>query len=147
MKRLCGMLVAALVIVGIAATPAEAATTTTIEHGAAHLALAYAGRPYVYGGSGPRGFDCSGLVRYVYRRKGLWLPRTADAMYHSRKLKRVPRASARRDDLVFWVSGGHAYHVALFIKGRRIVHTGDARGVRVTKWWGTPVFKRPRSLV
>lgn len=44
-------------------------------------ALAFVGTPYVWGGTSPRGFDCSGYVWYVYASAGIGIPRTADAQF------------------------------------------------------------------
>jgi len=148
LKRFMWTMLAALILTGVPAVgqPEQAEATTSVRHGAAVLATQYHGRPYRMGANGPRAFDCSGLVRFAYRRHGLSLPRTANAMYHSRKLRNIARGKARRDDVVFWVSGGNAYHVGLYLGGNRIIHTGDSRGVRVVKIWGHPTFKRPRAL-
>ncbi|GGJ81306.1 glycoside hydrolase [Pilimelia anulata] len=143
-RLLWTVLAATLACVG-AVTPVRAAAGA-VRHGSALLALRYKGRPYVWGAAGPYAFDCSGLVRTVYRRHGLALPRTADAMYHSAGLRRVSRAQVRRDDLVFWSAGGYVYHVGIYLGGGRVVHTGDYRGVRIAPLWGRPLFKRPRAL-
>ncbi|GGK24199.1 hypothetical protein GCM10010124_15870 [Pilimelia terevasa] len=137
---------AAAVLLGAGVTLAPVAATAATRHGAALLALRYQSRPYVWGAAGPAAFDCSGLVLFSYRRYGLSLPRTAEAMYRSAKLRRVTRAQLRRDDLVFWSAGGYVYHVAIYLGGGRVVHTGDYRGVRVAPLWGSPLFKRPRTL-
>jgi NlpC/P60 family len=68
------------------------------------------GKPYIWGGTGPQGFDCSGLVYAAYRQAGFILPRTTYEMLASWQLVRIPRSKARRGDLAFFGSG----HVELF---------------------------------
>ncbi|MGI4896314.1 MAG: C40 family peptidase [Janthinobacterium lividum] len=73
----------------------------------------YAGVPYVYGGTTPAGFDCSGYTSYVFREVGVNLPRTANAQLGAST--RVSGADARPGDLVFFTnSGGRAYHVGIY---------------------------------
>ena len=84
---------------------------------AARLARRYVGVPYAYGGASPRhGFDCSGLVMYVYSKLGVSLPHHAASQYgYGRK---VSRWGLKPGDLVFFSGLGH---VGLFIgKGRFI---------------------------
>jgi cell wall-associated NlpC family hydrolase len=95
--------------------------------GAAAIAIAsrYFGVPYRYGGSSPRGFDCSGLVMYVYGQLGIHLPRTASAQYGV--TRRVSRSAARPGDLVFFFSGGSITHVGIYAGGNMMIaapHTG-----------------------
>lgn len=66
------------------------------------VAKAELGTPYVWGGSSPGGFDCSGLVQWVYGRVGIALPRTAQAQFNA--TDRVPRDELRPGDLVFFQS-------------------------------------------
>jgi cell wall-associated NlpC family hydrolase len=98
------------------------------------VASAQHGKPYRHGAQGPRAFDCSGLTGYVYRSVHLKLPRTAAQQYHA--ARRVGRAAARPGDLVFWVHGSHAYHVAIYAGGGRVWHApkpGDR--VRLARIW------------
>jgi cell wall-associated NlpC family hydrolase len=95
--------------------------------GAAAVAIAsrYFGVPYRYGGTTPRGFDCSGLVMYVYAQLGVHLPRTAAAQYGA--TRRVSRSSARPGDLVFFFSGGSITHVGIYAGGNMMIaapHSG-----------------------
>jgi cell wall-associated NlpC family hydrolase len=76
------------------------------------IAARYVGTPYLYGGTTPRGFDCSGFTRYVYAQLGISLPRTANQQMNA--TRRVSRSEARPGDLVFFVSGGRAYHNGLY---------------------------------
>ena len=94
-------------------------------------ALSLQGTPYVWGGTTPRGFDCSGFTRYVYAQHGISLPRTARRQY------RIGNAVAARDirpgDLVFFstIAPGPS-HVGLAIGHGRFVHAPAERAaVRV----------------
>ncbi|MGH8591951.1 MAG: C40 family peptidase [Gammaproteobacteria bacterium] len=95
-------------------------------------ALSLRGTPYRYGGDGPRqGFDCSGFVRHVYRCYGIDLPRDSASM--ARVLPRVPAASPRPGDLVFFnIRGRPDSHVGIYVGEGRFVHapsraTGSVR--------------------
>jgi cell wall-associated NlpC family hydrolase len=79
------------------------------------------GVPYRYGGSTPRGFDCSGFTSYVYRKVGVSLPHSATAQM--RKAKRVSRSQARQGDLVFFHGGRGAYHVGIYAGGNKVLHS------------------------
>ena len=89
------------------------------------IAMRYLGVPYVYGGSTPRGFDCSGFTGYVYAQLGVTLARSADGQYRS--TTRIARSQAVPGDLVFYLSGGSAYHVGIYLGGNQMIaapHTG-----------------------
>lgn len=83
---------------------------------AARIARHMLGVPYRYGGSSPAGFDCSGLVLFVYSRLGVHLPRVASAQFGIGR--RVSRASLRPGDLVFFAG---LSHVALYVGGGLVV--------------------------
>jgi peptidoglycan DL-endopeptidase CwlO len=95
-------------------TPAPPAT---IAARAVHDALALRGAPYVYGGSTPAGFDCSGFTSYVYGKLGIPLAHSSYDQWTSGP--RVPRADLRPGDLVFFAGLGH---VGIYIGGGRFVH-------------------------
>ena len=81
------------------------------------------GIPYRWGGISPaEGFDCSGLVYYVYRRLGVWLPRTAAEQFAVGRS--VGRRALRPGDLVFFAG---LSHVGLYVGAGRMIdatHTG-----------------------
>jgi peptidoglycan DL-endopeptidase CwlO len=88
---------------------------------AASIALQYLGVPYVYGGASPGGFDCSGLVMYVYARLGISLPHYTVAQWNATQ----PVASPAPGDLVFFDGLGH---VGIYIGNGQMVdapHTGS----------------------
>ncbi len=91
------------------------------DRGAAAVAIAsrYFGVPYRYGGTSPRGFDCSGLTQYVYAQLGVNLPRTAAQQYGA--VRRVPRSQAQPGDLVFFFGGGSISHVAIYAGGNMMI--------------------------
>ena len=88
------------------------------------IALQYLGVTYVWGGSSPAtGFDCSGLVMYVFAQVGVSLPHNAAAQYGYGSP--VPRDQLAPGDLVFFDGLGH---VGIYIGGGQFVHaphTGD----------------------
>jgi cell wall-associated NlpC family hydrolase len=98
------------------------------------LARRELGVPYVWGGESPAGFDCSGLVAYVYGRLGVSLPRVAADQY--RAGRHVARSVLRAGDLVFFDG---LDHVGIYIGGGRFIHaphTGDVvRISSLTGWY------------
>jgi cell wall-associated NlpC family hydrolase len=94
-------------------------------------ALAMNGKPYRYGGSGPAGFDCSGLVHFAHREAGVSVPRTAEQQF--RQAQRVPRSALQPGDLVFFRIAGKVSHVGLYAGDGRFVHApSSGKRVEVT---------------
>lgn len=83
-------------------------------------AMQFLGVPYVWGGSSPSGFDCSGLTSYVYRACGISIARTADAQMDQGTY--VPRDQLQPGDLVFFGSGGYAWHVGIYVGNDSYLH-------------------------
>jgi peptidoglycan DL-endopeptidase CwlO len=106
------------------ATPAATPTNLGAGHPeAATIAMKYLGIPYAWGGASPAGFDCSGLVMYVYAQLGILLPHYAAAQYGFGTP--VSRDQLQPGDLVFFDG---LSHVGIYIGGGQIVHapqTGD----------------------
>lgn len=98
------------------------------------LAKAQKGKPYKRGASGPRAFDCSGLVKYVMKRQKKSMPRTAAAQY--RAVKKIAKSKVKKGDLVFFRSGGRVYHVGIYAGNRRIWHAPrPGKRVKLAKIW------------
>ncbi len=101
------------------------------------------GVPYVYGGTTPAGFDCSGFTRWVFDHAlGVSLPRTAAEQ--SSLGKKVSLDKLVPGDLVFWGGAGNAYHVGIYAGGGEYIHasTGGGRIMRATFDYFTPDFAR-----
>lgn len=116
--------------------------TSKVGSGVLAIAGRYVGVRYVYGGTTPRGFDCSGYVQYVFRQVGVKLPRTADQQM--RAGRRIPRSQARPGDLVAFVSGGSAYHIGIYAGGNQM-YDAPRPGKSISKraiWSATVVFVR-----
>jgi cell wall-associated NlpC family hydrolase len=100
------------------------------------------GKAYTFGGIGPSGYDCSGLVMEAYRHAGITLPRTTYGMLGSRLLVRV-RIPAK-GDLAFYGSG----HVELYAHGA-FTFGAHASGqiigwIRFGPWWHPTAYYRVR---
>lgn len=90
-------------------------------------ALQYVGNAYVYGGTDPHtGVDCSGFTRYILSHvAGVYLNRTAASQ--SAQGRTVSADEAKPGDLVFYSSGSHVDHVAIYIGDGRVVHASNER--------------------
>ncbi len=80
--------------------------------------MEYLGTPYVWGGAGPSGFDCSGLAMYVYAQVGISLPHNAAMQYNTVGVP-VSRSDLQPGDLVFFDGLGH---MGIYIGGGQFVH-------------------------
>lgn len=89
-------------------------------------AVSYLGTPYVYGGTGPAGFDCSGLVYRVFGDNGVPLPRTAGAMADAGV--QVPRDSLQPGDLLIFREPGH---VGIYVGDSLFIHSSSYMNVGV----------------
>src|SRR5262249_36950965 len=106
-------------VVGASATTPEGATVVPSSGygGGVGGALGGEGVPYVWGGSSPGGFDCSGLVMWAYSQVGVSLPHSSYAQYNMGVS--VPRDQLEPGDLVFFDGLGHE---GLYIGGGMFVH-------------------------
>lgn len=107
------------------------------------------GTPYVFGGTSPYGFDCSGFTQYAFRAAGVAIPRTADAQMDYGR--RVPIDHLRPGDLVFYSTyEPGASHVGIYLGNGNFLHTGSSTGVTVssafTGYWGARYYGACRIL-
>jgi len=111
--------------VGISASTPEGSTVAppNVHGGVVGIAMHYLGVPYVWGGSTPRGFDCSGFVAYVFAQIGVSLPHSSYAMYGMGTP--ISIGDLQPGDLVFFTG---ASHMGIYIGGGQFIHsphTGD----------------------
>ncbi len=99
------------------------------------IAQRYFGVPYVWGGAGTSGFDCSGLTMYCYAQIGIKM--WHGATDQQRASVPVPLSDLRPGDLIFFGNASFSHHVAIFVGGSTCIeapHTGDV--VRYGTWTG-----------
>jgi hypothetical protein len=128
----------------MAQATAVAAVRVRVRIEAWRYAMRQRGKPYIWGGSGPDGFDCSGLVYSAYRADGVALPRTTYGMLGSWHLVRIRKSQARRGDLAFFGTG----HVELYDRRNWTYgaeHTGTRIGFhRMNSFWHPTMYFRVR---
>jgi peptidoglycan DL-endopeptidase CwlO len=111
--------------VGVSASTPEGSTVAppNVHGGVVGIAMHYLGVPYVWGGSTPRGFDCSGFVAYVFAQIGVSLPHSSYSMFGMGTP--VSISELQPGDLVFFTG---ASHMGIYIGGGQFIHsphTGD----------------------
>ena len=112
--------------------------------GVVGIAMQFLGTPYVYGGSSPSGFDCSGFVMYVYAQIGVSLPHNAAAQYGYGTP--VDRSQLQPGDLVFFNGLGHN---GIYIGGGSFIHsphTGDVVKISSISGWYSSTWVGARRL-
>lgn len=96
----------------------------TREHEVSNFALKHSGIPYVWGGSSPTGFDCSGFIYYIYNHFGIQLPRAADEQF---QVGNVVNGSLKIGDLVFFSTYEPGpSHVGIYIGNGEFIHASSA---------------------
>lgn len=118
----------------------SSSSSSTSASGRAATAIAFAkskiGGPYVYGGTGPTGYDCSGLMQAAWAAAGVSLPRTSQEQFGAGTS--VSTSNLQPGDLVFYYSGPS--HVGMYIGGGQIVHAANpSAGIKISSVGEMPI--------
>ncbi|WP_330948968.1 C40 family peptidase [Virgibacillus sp. MG-45] len=97
--------------------------------GVIQTAKALIGTPYVWGGTAPGGFDCSGFIQYVYETQSVTVPRTVSDMWNFASGVSKPSVG----DLVFFETYKPGpSHMGIYIGDGKFIHAGESRGVEIS---------------
>ena len=127
-----------------ASTPDGTVAPPSQYGGVVGIAMRYLGVPYVWGGSSPSGFDCSGLVMYAYSQMGISLPHYTGAQWNVGVP--VSRGDLQPGDLVFFDGLGH---VGLYIGGNQFIHaphSGDVVKISSISGWYADTYVGARRI-
>jgi cell wall-associated NlpC family hydrolase len=131
--------------IGASASTGSASVAPPSQYtGVVGIAMRYLGVPYVWGGSSPSGFDCSGLVAYVYAQVGVSLPHYTGAQWNVGVP--VSRSDLQPGDLVFFDGLGH---VGIYIGGNEFIHaphSGDVVRISSMSGWYADTYVGARRI-
>jgi cell wall-associated NlpC family hydrolase len=134
-------------VVGVSASTPEGSTVAppNTHSAVVGIAMKYLGVPYVWGGASPRGFDCSGLVMYVFAQVGVSLPHSSYAQFGMGTP--VSMSQLQPGDLVFFAGLGH---VGIYIGNNEFIHAPHTGAVvtidSLTGWYASEYYGATRIL-
>lgn len=125
-------------------TPSPSPTPTPVGVQAVQVAKTYLGTPYVWGGTTPKGFDCSGLMQYTYKQLGISISRTTYTQ--AKEGRAVSRNELKQGDLIFF--GQSIHHVGMYVgDGNFIEAPYSGANVRITPLSSRSDYNCARRIV
>lgn len=113
---------------GTAPAPTTTSTQTTVNALIAE-SKKYIGVPYVWAGSTPSGFDCSGYLNYVFAKVGVAIPRTVETIWGATKSVSAPRVG----DIVFFTTyKAGPSHAGIYLGNNQFIHASSSQGVTIS---------------
>ena len=110
----------------------QSTTGSTLASKIIKTAKKYIGVPYKWGGTTPKGFDCSGFMQYVFNAHGVSIPRTSREQYNFGT--KVSKSNLQPGDLVFFnTSGQGVSHVGLYIGDGKFIHSAASKGIVIAE--------------
>lgn len=100
----------------------SSSNNSSVVNGIIATAKSKVGSQYVYGGSGPTVFDCSGFAQWVYKQNGIYIPRTVTTQYYACEVLERPEPG----DLVFFSTFSFRSHVGIYIGNNQFIHAGSS---------------------
>ena len=135
---------------GVTPSPEALNGTSDLRQKIVTTAKQYIGVPYLWGGTTPSGFDCSGFVQYVYQRHGISLPRTSKEQWTVGTA--ISKSALQPGDLVFFANTYTTgiSHLGIYIGNNQFIHASSSKGVTITdlsnSYWAARYYGAKRIL-
>ena len=131
--------------------PFHSVSAASDQEEAIKVAKSYIGVPYVFGGTTPNGFDCSGFIRYVFEKVGIDLPRISADQYNAGT--KVSKAELEPGDLVFFektYNKAGITHSGVYIGNNEFISATSSKGIKVdslsSTYWGPKYYGATRVI-